>query len=112
MNKLLRYAPEVRERAVRMVLDREREGGSQWESIGSIAGKIGCSRETLRRWVREGERDAGQRPGPTGDERERIRMLEREVRELRPEPMRSCARPALILPRRSSTARSSDDRLH
>ena len=66
------FSPELRERAVRMVQDREREGGTQWESVGSgdfatrsadIAAKIGCSRETLRRWVRQGERDAGQRPG-------------------------------------------------
>ncbi len=77
------FSPELRERAVRMVRDREREGGTQWESIGAIAAKFGCSRETLRRWVREGERDAGERPGLTTDERERIRVLEREVRELR-----------------------------
>ena len=66
-----------------MVQDREREGGSQWASVGAIAAKIGCSRETLRRWVRQGERDAGERPGPTTDERERIKALEREVRGLR-----------------------------
>ncbi len=51
------FSPELRERAVRMVQDREREGGTQWESVGAIAAKIGCSRETLRRWVRHGERD-------------------------------------------------------
>ena len=77
------FSPELRERAVRMVQDREREGGTQWESIGAIAAKFGCSRETLRRWVRQGERDVGERPGLTTDERERIRTLEREVRELR-----------------------------
>ena len=77
------FSPELRERAVRMVQDREREGGMQWESVGAIAAKIGCSRETLRRWVRQGERDKGQRPGPATEERERIRVLEREVRELR-----------------------------
>ena len=77
------FSPELRERAVRMVQDREREGGTQWESVGAIAAKIGCSRETLRRWVRQGEWDAGERPGPTTDERERLRALEREVRELR-----------------------------
>ena len=53
------FSPELRERAVRMVQDREREGGTQWESVGAIAAKIGCSRETLRRWVRQGERDKG-----------------------------------------------------
>ena len=77
------FSPEVRDRAVRLVLEAGRDPGTQWESIGSIAAKIGCSRETLRRWVRRSERDAGQRPGPTTDERERIRVLEREVRELR-----------------------------
>ena len=77
------FSPELRERAVRMVQDREREGGTQWESVGAIAAKIGCSRETLRRWVRQGERDAGQRPGLTTDDQERIKVLERENRELR-----------------------------
>ena len=77
------FSPELRERAVRMVQDREREGGTQWESIGAIAAKMGCSRETLRRWLRQGERDAGKRPGPTTDDQERIKALEREVRELR-----------------------------
>jgi transposase-like protein len=77
------FSPELRERAVRMVQDREREGGTRWESIGAIAAKFGCSRETLKRWVRQGERDAGERPGLTADERERIRAWEREVRQLR-----------------------------
>lgn len=78
------YSPEVRARAVRMVFDHEGEHGSQWEAINSIAAKIGCSGETLRNWVRQAERDAGKRAGPTTDERERIQALEREVRELRP----------------------------
>ncbi len=133
-----RFSPEVRQRAVRMVLEHagdhasqraaigsiaakigctaetlrkwvrqaEREGGqrpdatteererikvlehggdhaSQWSAIGSIAGKIGCTAETLRKWVRQGERDMGQRPGGTTEERERIKALERENRELR-----------------------------
>jgi transposase-like protein len=56
---------------------------SQWAAIGSIAAKIGCTGETLRRWVRQAERDQGQRPGLTSDERERIKTLERENRELR-----------------------------
>ncbi len=78
------FSSELRERAVRMVQDREREGGTQWGSISSIAAKIGCSRETLRRWVRQGERDKGQRlHGLTTDERERVKALERENRELR-----------------------------
>ena len=77
------YPPEVRARAVRMVLDYAGEHGSQWEAIVSIAGKIGCTSETLRRWVRQLERDEGLRPGPTSSEQARIRDLEREVRELR-----------------------------
>ena len=78
------FSPELRERAVRMVQDREREGGTRWESIGAIAAKFGCSRETLRRWIRQGERDAAERPSlTTTEERERIRALERENRELR-----------------------------
>ena len=79
-NKLTRYAPEVRERAVRMVLDHQGEHSSQWAAITSVAGKIGCKAETL---VRRAERDSGLRPGLTTDEQARIKALEREVRELR-----------------------------
>ena len=79
----VRYAPEVRERAVRMVLEHAGDHASQWEAIGSIAAKIGCTAETLRKWVRQAERDGGQKPGPTTAERDRIKALEREVRELR-----------------------------
>ena len=77
------YSPEVRERAVRMVFDHQGEHASQYEAIRSIAQKIGCSGETLRSWVRQAGRDQGQRAGPTPDERERIKALERENRELR-----------------------------
>ena len=77
------YSPEVRERAVRMVFDHQGEHASQYEAIRSIAQKIGCSGETLRNWVRQAERDQGQRAGPTTDECERIKALERENRELR-----------------------------
>jgi transposase-like protein len=83
MNKSTRYSREVRERAVRLVFDHEREYGSQWSAIGSIAGKIGCTPETLRRRVRRTETDEGRREGLTTSDRERVKALEREVRELR-----------------------------
>lgn len=78
-----RFSPEVRQRAVRMVLDHGGDHASQWAAMVSIAGKIGCTAETLRKWVRQAERDGGQRPGATSEERERIKVLERENRELR-----------------------------
>jgi transposase len=83
MGRASRFSPEVRERAVRMVMEHELEHGSQWAAIRSIAAKIGCSSETLRHWVRQVERDTGRRPGLTTDERQRLKDLERENRELR-----------------------------
>ncbi len=78
-----RYSPEVRARAVRMVLEHQGDYASQWTAIGSIASKIGCAGETLRKWVRQAERDQGLRAGTTTEERDRLKALERENRELR-----------------------------
>ncbi len=78
-----KYSPEVRERAVRMVFEHRGEHESQWAAIESIAAKIGCTAETLRGWVRQHERDSGQREGVTSADKERIKALERENRELR-----------------------------
>ena len=83
MARQSKYSPEVRERAVRMVFAHGSEYGSQWEAIGSIAEKIGCTAETLRKWVRQVEVDTGRRGGLTSEERSRIKELERENRELR-----------------------------
>jgi transposase len=83
MGRPSRYSPEVRERAVRMVLEHQGEHDSQWAAISSIAAKIGCTAETLRKWVRQAERDAGKRAGLSTGERERLKELEREVRELK-----------------------------
>ena len=77
------FSPEVRARAVRMVQEHQGEHASQWAAISSIAAKIGCTAETLRLWVRRTERDQGKRAGLTTDERERLKALERENRELR-----------------------------
>ena len=78
-----RYAPEVRERAVRMVFEHQHEYGSEWAAIESISEKIGCTAESLRRWVRQSEIDQGTRSGISTSERERIVELERENRELK-----------------------------
>ena len=77
------FSPEVRERAVRMVLEHAAGHDSQWAAITSIAEKIGCTAETLRKWVRQAERDQGTRPGLTTEERQRLKQLERENFELR-----------------------------
>jgi transposase len=83
MRKSPKFSPEVVERAVRMVFDAKDQYPSQWAAIESIATKIGCTAETLRRWVRRGERDRGEREGQTTAEVQRVKELEREVRELR-----------------------------
>lgn len=78
-----RYSPEVRARAVRMVLDHQADYASQWAAMQSIAPKFGCAAETLRKWVRREERDTGQRSGATSEQLARLKELERENRELR-----------------------------
>lgn len=78
-----KYSPELRERAVRMVFDHGPEHRSQWAAIRSVAEKIGCAPEVLRRWVRQAERDAGQRPGLTTTERDELERLQRENFELK-----------------------------
>ena len=82
-NTSKRYSPEVQARAVRLVFEHEAEHESQWAAIGSIAAKLGCTPETLRKWVRQAERDQGRRAGVTSSERERLKQLERENLELR-----------------------------
>ncbi len=83
MGRATRYPPELRERAMRLVREHRDEHPSEWAAIQSVAGKLGMSPETLRLWLRRDEVDHRQRPGVTSGERERIRELEREVRELR-----------------------------
>ena len=83
MNKQTRYSPEIRERAVRLVFEHQEEYDSQWAAMNSIAGKVGCTAETLRKWVRRAERDQGIREGLTTSDRERLKALERENRELK-----------------------------
>ena len=78
-----KYSPEVRERAIRMVREHSPAHPSQWAAITSVASKLGCTAETLRNWVRQAERDSGQRGGLTTDERQRLKELERDNRERR-----------------------------
>jgi len=83
MGAATKFSTEVRERAVRMVLEQQHEHGSQWAAMESIAAKIGCTAETLRKWIRRAERDSGQRAGLTSTDRDRLKVLERENRELK-----------------------------
>jgi transposase len=83
MGRQARYSPEMKERAVRMVTEHAAAHGSQWAAMEAMAPKLGCTAETLRRWVRQAERDSGQRGGLTTDERPRLKDLERENRDLK-----------------------------
>jgi len=83
MGRPSKYSPELRDRAVRLVFDHTGDHSSQWAAIRSVAEKIGCPVEVLRRWVRQVERDAGERPGLTTDERAELKRLQRENFELK-----------------------------
>ncbi|SDX07643.1 Transposase [Nitrosomonas communis] len=83
MKKQVRYSPEVRERAVRLLYEHQGEYESQWAALESIASKIDCTAETLRKWVRQSESDQGTRAGMSTSDRERLKQLERENRELK-----------------------------
>ena len=122
--KANRYSPEVRARAVRMVFEHQGSYETQAGAIAAIAPKIGCIPQTLSGWVKQAEKDGGMRDGVTTEERDRIKTLERENRELRQanEILRKAS--AYLAPPlahvhtrcraagRNSTAHSSDDRLH
>jgi len=83
MARRSKFSPEVRERAVRLVEETRESHESEWAAIASVAGKIGCTPETLRKWVRQAQRDAGKRGGLTTSDKQRLTELERENRELR-----------------------------
>jgi transposase len=83
MGRKSKYSPEVRERAVGLVRETLKSHDSEWAAITSVAEKIGCTAETLRKWMRQRQRDAGERPGLTTEDKARIKELEREVHELR-----------------------------
>jgi transposase len=111
MKKSNKFSPEVRERAVRMVFEHRGEYSSLWATIESIAPKIGCVPQTLHDWVRKHEIDVGMRDGVTSTERDRVKALEREVRELRKanEILRLAS---AFFAQASSTADSNPERFH
>ena len=83
MARKSKFSPEVRERAIGLVRETRPSHDSEWSAITSVAEKMGCTPETLRKWMRQSQRDTGERPGLTTDEKARVKELEREVRELR-----------------------------
>jgi len=83
MSRKSRYSPEFRERAVHMLLEQQSEYTSQWAAMTSIAGKVGCTAETLHKWVRQTEINQGKRAGMTSTESEKLKELMRENRELK-----------------------------
>jgi transposase len=83
MSRASKFSLEVRERAVRLVYEQRAEHASQWAAVVSVAGKIGCTAQTLQNWVRRHERDAGKPEGAPSTDAERLRQLERENRELK-----------------------------
>ena len=105
-----KFSPEVRDRAVRMVRDHEPEHASRWLAMVSIAGKIGCTSQTLNEWVKKSERESG-KPGLTSNMAGRFKPLERESRELR-QANEILRKASAYLPRRGSAADTSHDRLH
>jgi transposase len=112
MGRQGKYPAEVRERAVRLILDHQGEYESQWAAVTSIAAKVGCSRESLRKWIRQPERDSGKRERLTTDERTRMKELEREVREL-PKANEILRKASAYFARASKRpAHRSDDTIH
>lgn len=83
MSRASRYSPEFRERAVRMLQEQQDQHASQWAALNSIAGKVGCTAETLRKWVKQTDIDQGMRAGLSSSDRQRLKELERENRELK-----------------------------
>lgn len=83
MSRASRYSPEFRERAVRMLQEQQDQHASQWAALNSIAGKVGCTAETLRKWVKQADIDQGMQAGLSSSDRQRLKELERENRELK-----------------------------